>query len=193
MKKKVPSVPTSLNFSIQDIPKEGFHLNCEVSQDELELTPDEGRVLGTLHLDCDVCHGPDGVCVKGTLSGAICRECVRCLAEYQERIVLPCLGVFQNEQFKPQSSTVVLDEELSESGFEQIEEVYPCQDNHIELATMLREQCILGTPIQRLCQSDCKGLCQHCGINLNQKCCTCGEAVNFSPMVVALQQLKKKL
>ncbi|WP_447970487.1 YceD family protein [Nitrospira sp. M1] len=192
-KKKVSIAPTSLKFLVQDIPQEGFHLNYDVGQDDLELTRDEGRIVDPLHLDCDICHSPEGVCVKGTLSGTIFRECVRCLGEYQELIVLPCLGLFQGEQTKIESTTVVLDEESSDIGFEQIEEIYPCQDDQVELDIMLREQCILGTPIQRLCQSDCRGLCQHCGTNLNQSSCACADTVHFSPMVSALQQLKKNL
>ncbi|GJL53731.1 MAG: hypothetical protein NPIRA02_08630 [Nitrospirales bacterium] len=192
-KKKVTSVPTSLKFPILDIPKEGFHLHCDVGQDDLLLTSDEGRIVDSLHLDCDVCHSPDGVCVKGTLSGTIIRECVRCLGEYLEMMVLPCLGLFQGEQTKIESATVVLDEEFPDVGFEQIEDIYPCQDGLIELDLMLREQFILETPIQRLCQPDCRGLCQQCGTNLNQSSCDCADTVNFSPMVAALQQLKKHL
>ncbi|GJL63067.1 MAG: hypothetical protein NPIRA04_17210 [Nitrospirales bacterium] len=193
VKKKVSVAPTSLKFLVQDIPHEGFHLNYNVSQDDLELTQDEGRISGTLHLDCDVHQSPEGVCVQGTLSGTIIRECVRCLGDFQELVVIPCLGLFQREQEKVESTTVVLDDEWSDVGFEQIEEIYPCQDDRVELDIMLREQCILSTPIQRLCRSDCRGLCQHCGTNFNQSSCTCADTMNFSPMVAALQQLKKKL
>jgi len=193
VKKKVSIAPTSLKFLVEDIPQEGFHLGYSVGQDDLDLTLDEGRISGTLHLDCDVCQSPEGVCVKGTLSGTMIRECVRCLGDYQELVVIPCLGRFQDEQTKVESGTVLLDEELSDFGFEQIEDVYPCEEGRVELDIMLREQCILNTPIQRLCQSDCRGLCQHCGVNLNQSACTCANTVKFSPMVSALQQLKEKL
>lgn len=191
--KKAVSPPSSLKFLIQDIPQEGFHLSYEVDQGDLELTPDEGRILDRLHLDCEMRHCSEGVCVKGTLSGTIVRVCVRCLSEYQEEVVLPCLGLFQSDQSEKQSSTIVLDEESYDLGLDEIEETYQCHDNYIELDVMLREQIILLTPIQRICQPDCRGLCQHCGINFNQSTCTCNETVRFSPMVTALQQLKKTL
>ena len=28
-------------------------------------------------------------------------------------------------------------------------------------------------PIKRLCKEDCKGLCTHCGVNLNEETCGC--------------------
>ncbi len=189
-KNPVP-IPCSLKFLIQDVPEEGFHMSYDIVQGDLELTSDEGRILGALHLDCDVRHSSEGVCVKGTLAGTIIRACVRCLGEYHEGITLPCLGLFQGDQSEKQSSTVLLDEESYDVGLDEIEETYQCQDNLIELDVMLREQVILLTPIQRVCQSDCLGLCQHCGNNFNHSSCTCDETVRFSPMVAALQQYKK--
>ncbi|MGB0909435.1 MAG: YceD family protein [Nitrospirales bacterium] len=191
--KKVLASPTSLKFLVQDIPEEGFHLAYDISQDELALTQDEGRILGTLHLDCEIRHSSEGICVKGTLSGSIIYGCVRCLCDCQEQIVLPCLGLFQDDQSEAQSSTITLDEESYDIGLDEIEEIYSYQDNRIELDTMLREQVILITPIQRICQPDCRGLCQHCGINLNQSVCSCSDDVGFSPMVAALQKLKQQL
>ena len=192
VQKKPTDIPCSLKFLVQNIPEEGFHMNYDVVQADLELTTDEGQVLDALHLDCDIRHSSEGVCVKGTLSGTIIRSCVRCLGEYQEHITLPCLGLFQGDQVEKKSSQVVLDEESYDLGLDEIEETYFCHDNLIELDVMLREQVILQTPIQRICQSDCLGLCQHCGINLNHSSCTCHETIRFSPMVTALQQYKKK-
>ena len=193
MTKKVPSPPTSLKFLIQDIPQDGFHLHYEVGQEELELTPDEGRILDCLHLDCDIGHSSEGIGVKGTLSGTLVRECVRCLGEYQELVVLPCLGIYQGDQSERQSSTVVLDEESYDSELEQIEEVYPCDDGQVDLVVLLREQIILATPIQRLCRPDCQGLCPRCGINRNDAMCSCVDVVEITPMVAALQKIKKNL
>ena len=193
MTKKTSAPPTSLKFLIQDIPQEGFHLNYEVGQDELELTPDEGRILDRLHLDCNVGHSSEGVGVKGTLSGTLIRECVRCLGEYQELVVLPCLGMYKREQSEMQSSTVVLDEESYDSELEQIEEVYPCDGGQVDLVVLLREQVILATPIQSLCRPNCQGLCPRCGINRNEAGCSCADIVEVSPMVAALQKIKKNL
>ncbi len=193
VEKKVVSPPSSLKFLVEDIPQEGFHLRYAVTQVDLELTPDEGRIQGELQLDCDIRHSSEGVCVKGTLAGTVMRVCVRCLSEFQEHIEVPCLGLFQGDQAEKQSTVVEFDEESYDLGLDEIEEVYQYQDSYIELDVMLREQVILLVPIQKICHSDCLGLCQHCGVSFNQSTCTCHETIRFSPMATALRQFKEKL
>ncbi|MCI0532052.1 MAG: DUF177 domain-containing protein, partial [candidate division Zixibacteria bacterium] len=42
-----------------------------------------------------------------------------------------------------------------------------------DLNPRVREAMILILPIKPLCKEDCKGLCQLCGTNLNEKTCKC--------------------
>ncbi len=44
-------------------------------------------------------------------------------------------------------------------------------DGYIDLSELYREFMILGIPIRSLCKEDCKGLCEVCGVNLNQTTC----------------------
>lgn len=43
----------------------------------------------------------------------------------------------------------------------------------IELGDAVREELILATGSYGLCREDCKGLCIHCGTNLNESTCDC--------------------
>lgn len=43
----------------------------------------------------------------------------------------------------------------------------------LELDNDIREEIILNFPNKVLCSSDCKGLCPHCGVNLNIQTCKC--------------------
>ena len=48
-------------------------------------------------------------------------------------------------------------------------------DTHVlDLHEVLRQYVIADGPMKPLCRPDCPGLCQHCGINLNQGRCECG-------------------
>jgi uncharacterized protein len=47
------------------------------------------------------------------------------------------------------------------------------RDEHIDLGDMLREQFYLALPMKPLCRADCRGLCPHCGTNLNVESCAC--------------------
>lgn len=56
---------------------------------------------------------------------------------------------------------------------------------------ILREQILLAMPLRQLCDYSCKGLCEKCGISLNDKKCQCGEINENSPFAI-LKTLQKK-
>lgn len=62
----------------------------------------------------------------------------------------------------------------------------------VELAEILREQILLDVPLKTVCSEECKGLCPHCGRNLNTGECECAQAAT-DPRWDALRGLKDKL
>jgi uncharacterized protein len=46
-------------------------------------------------------------------------------------------------------------------------------DDRLDLGQVVREQCYLAIPMKPLCTSECRGLCGHCGLNLNTGQCQC--------------------
>jgi uncharacterized protein len=60
------------------------------------------------------------------------------------------------------------------------------------LEDVLREQILLAVPIKAVCNDNCRGLCPHCGRNLNQESCDC-EDVHPDPRWSELEKLKGKL
>jgi len=66
------------------------------------------------------------------------------------------------------------------------------QGDGVELEDILREQLLLEVPIKTVCREACKGLCPHCGKNLNNGDCQC-EAAPGDPRWDALKGLKDKL
>ncbi len=47
------------------------------------------------------------------------------------------------------------------------------QGDGLFLADVLAEQVNLAIPMKVICRSDCRGLCPHCGANLNNEECRC--------------------
>jgi uncharacterized protein len=43
----------------------------------------------------------------------------------------------------------------------------------IDLADDVRQTILLAVPFKLLCNEECKGLCPHCGADLNKESCTC--------------------
>ena len=44
---------------------------------------------------------------------------------------------------------------------------------YIDLAEDVRQMVMLSIPLKLLCNTDCRGLCSHCGSNLNAGPCSC--------------------
>jgi uncharacterized protein len=71
-------------------------------------------------------------------------------------------------------------------------EVSYYQGEGLLLEDALREQVLLAVPLKAICREDCKGLCPHCGKNLNIEPCSCTEPVE-DPRWSALRDLRGKL
>lgn len=81
-------------------------------------------------------------------------------------------------------------EELSVTAAEA--EVSYYQGEGLVLEDVLREQVLLALPLKAICRDDCKGLCPHCGKNLNLEQCNCAEPFD-DPRWSALKDIKEKL
>jgi uncharacterized protein len=60
------------------------------------------------------------------------------------------------------------------------------------LDDVVREQVLLAAPLKAICREDCKGLCPHCGQNLNEGACGCAVEVE-EPRWAALKEIRGKL
>jgi uncharacterized protein len=153
----------------------------------------KGRLLGVSVVEEIFLTGERSAYFHGLISGRVSRECVRCLALFEESLALPCEAKFQ----KPANASVATnvkgkkgakgqDVSVDESASE--EDVYPITGNDIDLLPAIREHLILATPIQALCKEECLGLCQVCGTNLNEGTCECYTPIEASAPSVPVQQ-----
>ncbi len=51
----------------------------------------------------------------------------------------------------------------------------------LNLDELIRQHLVMNLPIQILCDADCRGLCPHCGSNLNEGGCGCAADAAPSP------------
>lgn len=61
-------------------------------------------------------------------------------------------------------------------------------DYTLELDELVESDILLELPGKFLCSDDCKGLCQHCGKNLNEESCSC-QTKQVDPRLEILKQL----
>lgn len=134
------------------------------------------RVRVADDLDLEYLRGPlrlsrtkEGILVQGELEVGLEDECARCLDPVSRDVTIKLAELF--------AYPAPLDNEFSvnDTGI-------------LDLAPLVRaEVCItLGRSV--LCRPDCKGLCPHCGENLNQTTCDCApEAID--PRFAQLKEL----
>ncbi len=125
----------------------------------------------------------DMVEVDGSVEGAIELSCSRCLEFYQ----MPFSSRFSMAFTRQLPELTGDDDEIEltadEMGLTLVE------NDSIELLEPLQEQVFMALPIQPLCNKDCKGLCAHCGANLNKTDCGCEEPL-FDARFASLKNFK---
>jgi len=62
------------------------------------------------------------------------------------------------------------------------------EDGELDLAPLIRELLWLAIPMKHLCDLECKGLCAHCGADLNEESCEC-ELMRVDPRLAPLKEL----
>jgi uncharacterized protein len=161
------------------IPPEG--LDLEVSEEPcwegmeglwLSLAP----VQASLHLEREV----NGILASGTFSTTVIVLCSRC----SEPVSIPLSDSFTI--LYTEAGEAFRDEEIELSAAEM--DVDTMQDDRLDVTKLLRENVLLNLPLQPLCRSDCRGLCPHCGANLNESPCQC-RVQDGDPRLLPLQQL----
>jgi uncharacterized protein len=122
--------------------------------------------------------------VRGKIETELQVACARCL----EPVELPVERSF-DLLYRP-LGTDAGHKELSVTVAEA--EIGYYQGEGLLLEDMLREQVLLAVPIKAVCREDCKGLCPHCGRNLNEGACSCEDELE-DPRWAALKDIRSKL
>src|SRR5579863_4809887 len=159
---------------------------------EIELGPDF-RQVGILHADGRAelvvehrGHKQDVEDIRliGSVTAKFEFSCARCLEPVGHKVDRTFDLIF-----RPQG----VDRRADESSISEAEtEIGYYQGEGILLEDALREQVMLATPLRELCREDCRGLCPHCGCNLNVEQCHC-EQHPSDPRWDALNEIKRKL
>lgn len=122
--------------------------------------------------------------IVGDFSVSMEAQCARCLD--------PVPGDFTGD-FDLLYRPLGVDAGKDESSISEAEtEIGYYSGKGITLEDVLKEQVLLALPLKAVCRENCKGLCPHCGKNLNTGTCSCVTEV-ADPRWAALADLKSKL
>ena len=116
---------------------------------------DEGavRLPDPLHCDIVLEQVPDGVVVRGRVTGAWSAECSRCLKPITEPFAVAVAELFEADPIEG--------------------ETYPLVDEAVDLDAPIRDAVAGVLPVAPVCGEDCAGLCPVCGVDLNTTTCDC--------------------
>jgi len=161
-----------LRIQFAEIPEEGLLVNV----DDVSWFPDkEVARRGDPKAEVFLERSGERVLVAGFLEVVLLLNCDRCLAEFASplrvdfRLVLEVVAAEENE-----IEVVALDEP------------------NIDLGDLLYQQMLLALPRKVLCRSDCRGICERCGADLNVEVCNCPDSSGASSFAVLSQLLKNK-
>jgi len=122
--------------------------------------------------------------LRGSLAASLELNCARCLEPVQRNVQRDFELLY-----RPLGTDAGKDE-LSVTDAEA--EIGYYEGDGILLEDVLREQVLLALPLKVVCREDCKGLCPHCGKNLNQEQCSC-ETQAADPRWEALKEIRGRL
>jgi uncharacterized protein len=120
----------------------------------------------------------------GSFSTEVENPCARCLEPVHNALAEQFDLLYRPLGIDARGEVVSISQAETEIGY--------YQGEGLLLEDVLKEQILLALPVKQVCRADCKGLCPHCGKNLNTESCDCAASVP-DPRWSALEDIRKKL
>jgi uncharacterized protein len=122
-----------------------------------------------LHVDATIERVPDGIVVRGDVTGRWRAPCARCLTEVTGDVRCDLSELFEARPLEG--------------------ETYPLEGDEIDLEPAVRDAVLLDVPVAPHCREDCRGLCAVCGADRNTTDCDC-DTEPSDPRWDALRELR---
>ena len=145
---------------------------------------EEYTVAAPVHLVMDVHKDGEAYRVTGRVETRLQLECGRCLEPFE----IPVDSPFEL-RYVPEVAARRRRARSGRSTEDDLTTAFYKEDS-IDLGELMHEQFVLALPMKPLCSEACKGLCVHCGTNLNKATCDCAPAWT-DPRLAALKNLVK--
>jgi uncharacterized protein len=149
-----------------------------------EPLPDEEdvRFLGPATGELTVSNTGGMLLLRGHVRVPAEVACSRCLTPVTLTVDAPLEEQFATRTAGPQGGVTAIEDE------EPIARVVDEDSFDLDLTELLRQNVLVAMPLQPVCRESCRGLCPHCGQDLNEGDCSCHDEEPGSPFS-ALQDL----
>ncbi len=154
-----------MKISLREIEAGETEFNFQVSPEEMDLFSPEVEFLEVVETRVTVTGSEKQHLLDTSIETKAQCKCSRCL----EPVILPL-----RTEFKLLLKSCGPFAKAPETPSEEEDLVLVADsDTSFDITARVREAIILSLPLKPLCRDDCKGLCPHCGVNLNLKTCRC--------------------
>lgn len=162
-------------------------LNLDLREDAavlpmLRAVADDGAVIFTrpIHVHIHAAITGKTVLIDGTAESEVRIPCSRCLEPFNMRLYTDFSATAVPEVPAINEPAAGDDIELAAKDIE----VIAYDGDSIDLGDEIAQQLIMALPFKPLCRGTCKGLCDRCGENLNNKACPCQPQDENGPFAV---------
>ena len=170
-----------MKIEIEQIPEGVSFHKFECRPEEIDLSVEGFVFISPVVANLKIYRQIDKFFINFEMSVNIESECFRCLSP-----VRMALSALSEVQYRPLPK-------LPKDRLDDIGIGY-YSDEYIDLSDEVRESLLLEVPMTVLCSEDCKGLCPHCGADLNLGECNCSEysEVHLSKLAYLIKSLELK-
>lgn len=155
------------HISLESVLEEPVAFDLELPFSARALDREPLREIAGARMTGEVTRIEGGYSLDARLSHSGRLECSRCLAEYP----FTSDEIFSLLLYK---RPPVVDGEIAVEKDDL--DVFFYDDPEIPLTPIAEERIQMAVPMKPLCREECRGLCVHCGQDLNQENCNCAEA-----------------
>jgi len=159
-----------LTIKLDEIKESGYHLSCIRNNDWIhDIFRDVKNINFTfvngIKIKAEIFRTGKNIFVNGLINTTLRMSCIRCLDDFD----FPLEAEFQYNLCPSDERGFLPEMEINKKDLD----LFCYQGDSIDIVPLIREQIILNIPSYPLCRESCKGMCSHCGSNLNQGSCQC--------------------
>lgn len=145
-------------------------INVSIKPNEIFKEDSEVKVVDIIKFEGKTYREDEAIYFDGNISGLLLITCSRCLEDFEYTL------------------DIEMHEKLSLVPNDEDDSVAFIDSDKINLNELIENNILMSLPIKKLCNEDCKGLCQGCGRNLNKVACDC-ENKAVDPRLAKLKDL----
>jgi uncharacterized protein len=138
---------------------EGLHTySFTISPGDLGLPPEFNQDVS---VEAELEKSGGEFLLRARVSNGATWECDRCVAQFSR----PASSEYQ---------MYYISQGADAARYDPVElQALPAGVTVIDITDDVRQTVLLSVPLKRVCREDCRGLCPHCGKNLNEGPCGC--------------------